>query len=76
MISLDEGQVRFRCHINVSSHLQEVDLADIIYHLMNLTHMDGKLLFCFSWSVNFEIIQEFRGHRDKCLLRPWQEPID
>lgn len=76
MIGLDEGEVRLGGDVHVTTHLLEVLTADFIDHLMDLTHVDGKLLFGGSGGVDLDLGQELLRHRDERFFGPWEEPID
>jgi len=76
LVSLDEGEIGLGRHIYVSTHLREVGSANLIDHLVDLTHVDGQLLLCLRIAVNLEVVNELGGDGDERLLRPWEEPID
>jgi len=55
----NEGEVRLRSNINVTTHLLEVDLANFVDHLMNFTHMDNEGFLNIFLVINLEFLEEF-----------------
>jgi len=55
----NEGEVRFRSNIDVTTHLLEVDCANFVDHLMNFTHMDNKGFLNIFLVIDLEFLEEF-----------------
>lgn len=59
LIHIDKGKIGLGGNIHMTTHLLEVNSADIIDHLMHLTHMLDKGLFDLLFVVNLELLKEF-----------------
>lgn len=60
LVSSDEGQIGLWSDIDVSTHLLEVDSADLIDHLVDLAHVHSETLFGLFRSVDLEVVYELR----------------